>query len=423
MTSRKVFVLILVLLAFIVCVWIAKDLLATFWSSLSSGKQDAIVSGVTGLLVGVLSSMVASYLFSRVQKEVWQTDIGALTAQLSNLKDQLTDMSREHQQLLRDLVPAIGGSFTQSLFSFHPMASKEIARILSEETDRLYGRHHKRVIVTTAKDMYTIKDLQRFDPQTMVWSLEFHIRWKWLNDSRIAKHPLEDFLLVAVANDEALDDFSPEHESEAHKVAQRARLSDFLEKNLVKSTVVNPLDAWKRIPANRINEVFAVDKVYVSDDKQTFTVDESRLRRIPDAELPIGVYAAWALPPDLNLPLTVGARLDVEYIGHMCLLAAAVEDADNKLIYRGHMTFRPSDVVGDQYELTLSYPPSVTIDGKAVRLSVEKENSGCQFVHGPLVNHPQDRTDAKGARWAEMAVPGPLTDLHQLSLIWHGEVQ
>ena len=87
-----------------------------------------------------------------------------------------------------------------SIFSFHPMVSKEIARILSVETDRLYGRHHNRVIVTTANDSYTIRGLKQIG-SVVVWSLEFHITWQWLNDSKVTKRPLEDFLLVAAAND------------------------------------------------------------------------------------------------------------------------------------------------------------------------------------------------------------------------------
>ena len=425
MTSRKVFVVILIVLGVFVAVWIFRDALSTFWmrfwTSLSPRQQDAIVSGLAGLLVGVFSSMVASYLFSRVQKEVWQNDIGALTVQLSNLKDQLSNMGREHEVLLRDLVPAIGGHFTESLFSFHPMASKKIAGILSGETERLYDRHHKRVIVTTAKDTYTIKELRRYE-SVFVWSLEFHITWQWLNDSRITKRPLEDLLLAAVANEEALDDFSPEHESDAQKLAQRRELEGFLEKNLVKSTVVNPLDASRRIPDDRLNEVFTIDKVDVTEEgRPPKLVEKARLRKVPPEKLPIGVYEAYELPPEFNVSLPVDARLHVEYFGRMCLLAT-LEEADDK-VYQGHMTFSPSDVISDQYELRLSYPPHVTLDGKRVSLEVRKESSGSQHVHGPLVNHPQDMADAKGYRLAEMKVSEALTDLHQLSLRWRGRVQ
>lgn len=403
---------VLPFLVLAVVIWICRDLILGVWKTLSTRQQDTILSGSTGFLIGIISSMVASYLFSRVQKEVWQTDIRDIAGRLSI-------MHNDHELLLQSMIPAIGGQFTKSLFAFPPMTSEEIARILSNETDRLYGRHHKRVIVTTAKDAYSIKGLKRLDGDVVVWLLEFHVTWQWLNDSKITKHPLEDFLLVAVANDEALDDFSEEHESEAQKTAQRRSLEDFLQKNIVKATIVNPIDARRRIPPNLVNDVFTIDRVYISYAGNTQTIESSDLRKVPQSQLPVGVYAAWSLP-QLDLPLPRGDRLHVEYIGRMYL--SAEFGTPNGEICWGYMTFRPSDIVGEQYDLTLTFPSDVALGGQTFSVEVIARESGCQLVHGPLERQPREWTDTRGVHVAQISVPGPLTDLHQLSLKWKGAI-
>jgi len=309
------------------------------------------------------------------------------------------------------------------------MASEQIARILSVETDRLYRRHHKRVIVTKAKDTYAIKGLKRLASDSrVVWSLEFHIMWEWLNDSKVSKHPLDDFLLVAVANEEALNDFS--YQSEADRVAQQSRLADFLRdrENILRSTIVNPLDATKCIPDVLMAEVFTIDRICVSYNGTTHPIAAGDLRRIPKSELPVGVYSGFSLP-SLNLPLPIGARLEVEYIGQICLSAGSGENGQ----YWGFMAFPPSDVIGSQYDLMLLYPPAVTVDDKTVSLDVVAERSGYQFIHGPLVNHPSKRTQTAadvpkglaysgGGLLAHIRVTEPLTDLHRVSLVWKGQM-
>jgi hypothetical protein len=193
------FIIVLVL---VVAASLSHEVLAGVWKSLGPVKQEHIASGLISIAAGIVTSFFASYLFNKLQQD-----------NVNKIIKKLSEILSQHELLLNNLVPAIGGSFTRSLFAFHPMASEEIARILSVETNRLYGRHHKRVIVTSAKDSYAIKGLKHFD-KVVVWSLEFHAAWQWKNDSKITKYPLEDFLLVAAANDEALDDFSPEHESD-----------------------------------------------------------------------------------------------------------------------------------------------------------------------------------------------------------------
>ncbi len=87
------------------------------------------------------------------------------------------------------------------------------------------------------------------------------------------------------------------------------------------------------------------------------------------------------------------------------------------------MIFPPSDVIGTSYHLTLTCPTDVKFGDKELSLDVVVEDSGCQFIHGPLENWPNRRSDSRGTH-VEMMVPGPLLpDLHQLSLTWKGKVK
>lgn len=457
MTWHKRYIGVILVLATLLLAWIFRVSLLGFARWLFGPQTGPIV---VGFISGLLASLLATLLYSFVQKEAWQEDIRQLKGEIntlqagneqhrgvdqvastteeihtacdaikSDLSNQLAALRRDHDGLLERLVPAIGGPFTESLFAFPPMASEQIARILSVETRRLYRRHHKRVIVTKAKDTYAIKALKRLVPGSkIVWSLEFHIMWEWWNDSKVVKHPLDDFLLVAVANEGALPAFT--YQNEADKVAQHKRLAEFFEdrENIVRSIIVNPFDDTQRIPDDLISELFTIDRINVSCDKETRLIRPSDLRKIPEAELPIGVYSAFSLPP-LNLPLPVGARLGVEYIGRMC--RSAETGVAGK--YRGFLAFPPSDVIGSQYDLTLLYPASVELEGKEVKLDVVAEESGCQFVHEPLANRPSERTQrptdvpsglpySKGGRVAQIQVTEPLTELHRLLLTWKGDV-
>lgn len=431
--------------------WMYPGSLTGLWRWLMVTQNGAIV---IGLLSGTLGSLVATLLYSKVEKEAWKGDVALLRTEVAAMRStvaeeaalleqvrtiadaiktdltvQLTASRRDHELLLKSFVPAIGGAFTKSLFAFHPMASAQIAGILSAETDRLYGRHHKRVIVTKAKDTYAIRGLKRLvDGSTPVWFIEFHVMWEWLNDSKVTKYPLDDFLLVAAANEEALSDFS--YQSEADKLIQRERLGEFFKdrQNIVRSTIVNPWDVTKRIPADLMSQVFTIDRLDISYDGSTHLIKPSDLRQIPDSDLPVGVYSAFSFP-QLNRSLPVGAKLGVEYVGHICLRAEATEDGQ----FGGFMSFPPSDVIGNQYDLTLLYPREVGFEGSNLQLDVVSDQSGCKFIHGPLLNSPspriQTRNDVpkgltyKGGLVAQIRVTGPLTDLHELSLTWKGETR
>jgi len=62
-------------------------------------------------------------------------------------------------------------------------------------------------------------------------------------------------------------------------------------------------------------------------------------------------------------------------------------------------------------------------DNKELSIEVIGKDSGCRFIHGPLEHPPRESVDARGNRVAQITVPGPLmTDLHQFSLTWKGDV-
>jgi hypothetical protein len=370
-----------------------------------------------GVMTGVVSSLVATIVYSLRHKEVWEKDIAGLKQDAEDIKsyleNEVTQLRRDHDLLLNQIPAAIGGPFTNSLFAFPPMASKEIARILSDQAKDQYGRHHKRVVVKRAHDHYEIKGLKviNFAP---VWELEFRITWSWLNDSRITKSPLDDFLLVADAELEALESVLPDDMASKEKDDKYKERLKFLEGNIVRSIIVNPSNPgtiWR----GELDDVFEVKRVYVN----TKTIPASQLQRIP--KVPIGVYAAWSLPksdPECNPPLPIDSELTIEYVGRMCLAAS---HPDSKT-YGGLMTFPPSDVISEAYELTLTYPLSIKFGAEMLSLGVVRNSSGCRFVHGPLDYTPSVDDDPKGGCIAKMRVRGPLTDLNQLSLTWKGEV-
>ena len=173
-------------------------------------------------------------------------------------------------------------------------------------------------------------------------------------------------------------------ESQAEREAQLKRRSDFLGGNVVKSTIVNPLNVTKRIPNSLMSEVFAIDKVHVTYDRMTTTVPRTSLEPTLEKDLPIGVYAALSLrksDPKHNPPLPIGAQLTVEYVGRMCLTARLDSIG---LTYRGLMDFPPSDVIANQYRLKPAYPSEVELNGKHVDLTVDTEHSGSRFLHNSL---------------------------------------
>lgn len=372
-----------------------------------------------GLIVGIFSGVVSALLYGFLQKEVWQDDIREMHLKLleidKGLSDQLTKLRNDHDTLLQGFAPAIGGAFTQSLFEYHPMASKQIARILSDHIKDQYARHHSRVVVQTAADQYTIKGLERIE-STLVWSLYFHLTWTWKNDSKITKYPLDDFLLVADMNQEALEGLLAKLTSTKKREDAYKERTDFLGKNIVRSIIVNPQRPEIALPPDLFNKVFSIEGVWVGGTE----VKKSQLESVPEDGLPKGVYAAWSLPKDdpaFNPALLIDDSLTVEYSGHLCL-AAPEEGKDT---YSGYMTFPPSDVISDGYELTLGFPRTLEFEGTELHLEVVEKRSGCRFIHGPLKSQPRQGDGLGGLREAEMKVSEPLTELHEISLVWTGK--
>lgn len=379
----------------------------TFWDSIWNlvfkAQNGAIFLGV---VTGIFSSLVATWISGIRQKEIWHP-----------LLEEQKKLRHDYDRLLEGLAPAIGGPFTQSLFAYHPMASKEIARILSEQTKVQYERHHSRVIVQTAEDKYTVKSLKRVD-KIVVWLLDFHIAWTWHNDSKITKGPLDDFLLVADANAEALESLFAALTSTKQREDAYKKRAAFLGKNIARSIVVNPSSPESSLPVGLFDEMFSIEKVWVGGKE----IEKSRLDSKPKGDLPIGVYAAWSLPradQNFNPQLPVGDSLIVEYSGHICLAAQMEEDNS----YWGYMTYPPSDMISEEYKLRLSFPPDLKFEDREVRLEAVDKNSGCRFIHGPLKSQPRPCPGLNGYHDAEMIVHGPLTDLHQISLTWKGTLK
>jgi len=410
MTTGKLVVAVVVLICVPILVhWIWPGKVYNFLFE----RQGGVI--FLGLIVGIFSGVVSAFLYSFLQKEVWQDDIKEMREKLfsidTSLSEQLKKLLDDYDTLLKGIAPAIGGSFTQSLFEYHPMASREIARILSKQTNVQYERHHSRVIVRTASDNYIIKGLNKIG-DSAVWLLDLHITWRWLNDSKITKYPLYDFLIVAVASAGALETLLAEIPSENRRDEAFKKRSDFLEKNNAKTIIVNPSDPDVPLSRADVDNMFSIVEVFVNGQP----IEKSKLKPASEDSLPVGVYAAWSLPdPQSNSPLQVNDELTVEYKAHLCLVARR----EGEKTYWGEMSFSPSDVISGEYKLTLKCPKNLEFDSKQLSVDAVRERSGCRFIHEPLGNLPNIQSNGTNIH-AEMKVAGPLTELHQISLTWKG---
>lgn len=385
------------------------------WNWLTKTQNGASVLGAG---VAVAAGIVSAFLYDLKKREVWRQDVDEMKEKIGeidkSLSDQLAALREDHDALLREMAPAIGGAFTQSLFQYHPMVSKEIASILSKQTNEQYGKHHRRVIVQSANDNYTVMGLRRHGA-SVVWELDNHPSWSWCNDSKVTKFPLSDFLLVAAATPGALDRLLDQIPNIAQRKADFERRAEFLGGNVATTIVVNPADPNEPIDENDLDTIFAFREVAVGGKR----VNAAKLERIAEESVPVGVYAAWSLPAsdlDLHLPLHVNDTLTVEYSAHFSL--AAQMDADGTCW--GEMLFSPSDVISSEYELTLMCPSEVEFEGGQFKIEPVQERSGCRLVHGPLGNLANIKKTSKSTR-AVIKVLGPLTDMHQFSLTWKGE--
>jgi len=384
------------------------------------------------LATGVLSGLTVAIIYARRQREIWKADTDDLTRVTRTMAEDLRNLRSSYVSHLERLVDAIGGPFTNSLFAYPPFVSKGIAQILSNQADGLYKQHHQRVLVKEGRDTYLIDGLRLFaDSSIVVWSLRFHTTWTWFNDSDVTKRPLDDLVFVTAANPEALSSFTSPGSGEREE--ERKRLAAFYEtrRNVVRATAVNPLDIAARL--TEITNVFNIDRVSVVHDRKTTRFDAAQLESIngefPEGKLPDGIYSALRLPRLPELPaLEPTETMRIDYVGHFYLAATG-----GAAEYWGELTFAPSDIVADEYRLTMLCPLGLRLDDREVDLEVERELSGCQYLHEPLDKKPEKKDNAdpedvpaefEGFRGKSATITGPrpLTNLHRFSLTWTGTI-
>lgn len=407
------------------------------------------------LISGVIASVCAAFLFSWIQKEAWEADVAGLKALLQQMKGELDDiksqvsgmseplsavrdhtnqMHENHSLLMKGLPDAIGGSFTRSMFYYHPRASAEVARVLSEEMSRSYVKYYHRVMVKRARDVYKISSLEHVQHRGVrslpVWRAVFDVEWDWENDSRVAQYPLEDFVILIAAPSYVVDNIP--FSSEAKRKAAQKKYDEFTgtTHNYVKSIVTNPFKRHELITdLSVLDQVIGISSITIAkgqNDEQTFPF--SALEEQDPATLPIGIYKALKLPGNLKeslRTLEVHEKMSVEYQGSIALSAVTDDDW-----FDGEISHSPSDIISESYELTVVHPRKLLIEGKAYQWANDILRSGCQKLHEPFRHQPRNddhaidlpahmRPNPETESSARIMIKGEaLTDLHNLALRW-----
>jgi len=325
------------------------------------------------------------------------------------------------------------------MFYYHPRASAEVARVLSQEMSRSYVKYYQRVMVKRARDVYKINGLEhvtlREERSLAVWRTVFDVEWDWENDSRVPQYPLEDFVILISAPSYAVDNFH--YESEAKRKSAQKKYDEFTgaTHNYVKSTVTNPFKPNELITEPEVlNQVIAITSITIAKgqtDEQTFPF--SALVEQDPATLPIGIYRALRLPGNLKeslRTLEVGEKMSVEYQGTIALTALTDDDW-----FGGEISHSPSDIISGSYELTVVHPKKILLEGRAYNWQNDILRSGCQYLHEPFRHQP--RTDDHAMDLPQHMRPDPatqssariivkneaLTDMHNLALRWSASPQ
>lgn len=385
------------------------------------------------LAAGTLSGVLAIMVYGRYQKDVWKSDTATIEAKVVEIGKVVQELGTTYQCYLDRLPDAIGGEFTKSLFAYPPFASKGLAQILSRATGDLYSQHAQRVLVIKGQDQYLIDKLSRFTlhSDVMVWSLRFRTTWTWSNDSSVTKYPLADLVFVTAANSDALNSFSS---TSAGAAQQQKQLADFYKqrKNIVQAIAVNPADRSQHLNADEIAKVFSIEEIRVRHDEEVKAFTAADLKSLNSecaGGLPRGIYAAQMLPNSTGLPaLDPGCVMSIDYVGHVSLAAGREGDE-----FTGYLAFTPSDIVAEEYELTLYCPRE--IGGKEMQFDIDHNLSGSQYLHEPLARSVVENTDRRstemprelatswtGGKSATITGPKPLTSLHRIALTWKGKV-
>ncbi len=383
----------------------------------------------------LLSSIVAAWLYSYLfEKQVWEKDIQPLKDSVSKLSIELEKLKSDYASLMSRLPNAIGGKFNESLFGYYPETSKELAKILSKQTEEWYMRHYKRVLVDNADDIYKLRQVHEIkngckDQKPMlVWEFTFQSTWEWVNDSKVSKYPLENFMIIVSSPDEdvesILDGKTPQELED-----QRRKFFEFIRKqNIVRSIV--PII----LPFNpdTIDELFSVDEItiYIDDIPKIFTLDElDKLVNINDIKKKLGVVGVFRVyrlkEKDAAISLEPGKRIRINYQGRISL-PVYVQDGKRY----GQFNFPPSDIIASRYTMTLIYPKTIQVQGQNISLKIQKGECGNWFVyerrdytlgedtHSIATRLPKELRPGNEEDAVQLVVKEPLTDLNRISMVW-----
>jgi hypothetical protein len=424
-----------------------------YWQDVKN-LVNAFIPGpnLIGVITGVLSSLVASLVYGVFQKQVWHKDkeslekglgevsiaITQLNLEVANIRQNFVDTMASVQQeiagadknysdLVLSLQKAIGGPFTESVLGYHPRSSQRIAEILSIETRKAYDKHWSRVVVTNAADRYLVTQIKKLtmgeqEAEILVWELEYQVSWTWRNDSKVTRHPLDDLEIMIVAPDDAVRDFKPADPESASK-----EYTEFFAKalNCVKCVVPNPQDGEKRLPENKISQLFRINSIKFIQGNNTLTLTENDLvdEKKP---LPSGVYKRLEIPKEKagNFTLEIGQTMEVVYEGVMS--TPVLQGEDGALF--GYLGYVPSDIVADSFKLSLSHPKELVFNDLTYRTEVISDVSGCQYLREPLRYNPEIILDKKGIpqkfqpsnerQVSQIRIDETLTHFHLLTLTW-----
>ncbi|HEX3681879.1 MAG TPA: hypothetical protein VHU83_05000 [Bryobacteraceae bacterium] len=378
--------------------------------------QNSFLTFIAGGVLGLVASLIASIVYSKVQKDVWKRDVTELSDKLSALRVDVENLVGHTKPLLNQLATALRGPFPKSLFRFHPVTSDKIAEILTDEALRHYTRHYNRVLVSQAKDRYVVQGLEHFDLDGCsmpVWHLAFRVWWEWRNDSKVARNPIEDFVLVACANPEAIENWPVEPES---RMDLELDLRNFFRRrgNYVRSIIAHPAEPDRPIGEDLFPQIFSIENSIVvrRGNEKSERLDGRRMNK---DELPKMLYSGYSFEATDKTSLEPFQTLTVEYRGTMRIAADPL--SGNGDHYLGNISFPPSDIIANHYSLQLDYPGSVTFDGKAFDIRIETERSGWRYLHDPIKAGARPSQE-KHRNVATISPDMPLTDLHELSLTW-----
>ena len=372
------------------------------------------------LLGGFIASLCASAtIIYFVDKAVWAKDVGLLRGELQGLKERVDKNATEYEALLNRLPPALGGPFTSSLFQFYPHTSESIAKILSEQTCQLYRRHCRRVVVLDAADTYRLSGVEEVTIEGRkypVWRMHFHCTWTWYNDSQVTQTPLHDFELLVMAPEVAWDAFQRGVGSIESKT-ETQRLETFLQtRNLLRTTLEHPGGSDLCLPADAIDQMWKLDGFRFKQGGNA-RVGPLKMEEVPKEELPLSVYRAYRLPADAReTPLERSQELVAEYYGELALPVTGTPGSQCGTIY-----FPPSDVIAQEYVLSMVYPKdSITVNPSVSGcFLIDKRTHEVVTCHKPTTALPSGFHPKNGDEVAQISVnKTPLTDLHRIYLTW-----